>query len=152
MKEAINSGVYGWSKDGSFYSEAGYYDYIVVEGLTLNHPLALAEKRTRKWFTIKFDPKTGKTPIIPCREPTYWKRIIGFHSAVYPGYDEPHRFGAIDMLLKAIGFEEKAGNYSFSHRNKFDIMPKLLREMGFERMAKTVEKRLNQPRKWPSKK
>lgn len=137
-KGAIDS-VFGWTNGGGFFSEDGYYEYVVVESLTLNHPLALSTKQKRKWFKLEYDPKTNKTPIVPCREPSYWKRVVGFHSGVYPSYMASRRFGLVDQLLKAIGFEEKAGKYSFSHRAKYDSVPDLLRDMGFDKMAKEVE-------------
>ncbi len=138
-KKAAVDSVFEWTNDGDFWSEDGYYEYVVVESLTLNHPLALSTKQTRKWFKLAYDPKTGKTPIIPCREPSYWKRIVGFHSGIYPRYDPSRRFGLVDQLLKAIGFEEKVGKYSFSRRARYENVPNLLREMGFEKMAKEVE-------------
>lgn len=71
-KKAIEEGIFGWACPGAVLSEHGYYDYVVVEELHLNHPIPfLANKQT--WF--KFLPHWE---MVRCKTPARFKHTFGF--------------------------------------------------------------------------
>ncbi len=88
LEKAIEDGIYGWSDAETFY-ESGYYDYVVIQRIPLNHPMPSMEMidfnghADTTWFKIvrkeadkmKHDIRKA---IVRCEKPERFKMTIGF--------------------------------------------------------------------------